>query len=135
MVVDLTPNDDSDLEKGYPGIGPYPYMPEAPYYIAGAWTNSTEIPGSFTVGDGSTTTANGENYVNVALKADTLYSFLVRVEIVSDNSQPLVQYSQQVVIMTPLSYSPGGVAVGILFLIAAIVAAVIGVVIGLWWYR
>ncbi len=133
MVVDLTPNDGSNLEERYRDIGPY--VPGDEYYIAAAWTNSMDVPGSFTVGDGSTTIANGENYVNVALNAGTSYSFLVRVEIVSDNGQPLVQYSEQVVIETPLGYSPAGLSVGLILLIAAVVAAVIGVVVGLWWYR
>lgn len=132
VVVDLTPNSDFDLNDDYPNIGPY--MPGAPYYIAGAWDISSEVPWSFTVGDGQTTVVNGVTYVNVALNSGTSYALLVRIDIVSDNGQPLVQYSEKVIIETPLNYSPAGVAIGIILLIAGI-AIVVVVVIVLWWYR
>ncbi len=104
------------------------------YYIAAAWSDSNNIPLSFTVGDGETFTVNGVNYVNIALNSGTSYALLVRVDIESDNDQPLIQYSEKAILQTPLSYSPAGVAIGVLLIIAAAVVGIVVVVV-VWWYR
>lgn len=117
----------------YPRIGRH--SPGAPYYIAAAWENLDAVPESFTVGDGSVTMVDGTEYINAPLSPDTSYAFLVRVEIVSDTPQALVTYSEPIVLSTPLGYSPGGVAFGVILIIALIVAIIVGLVVGLWWYR
>lgn len=108
-------------------------MSSVSYYIAAAWDNPNDVPSSLTAGDGRTTIVNGVTYVNVALNSGTSYALLVRVDIVSDNNQPLIQYSEKVIVVTPLSYSEGGLAFGILLIIAIIVAIVVGVIVGIWY--
>ena len=55
-------------------------------YITAAWTNPSDVPGIFTVGDGSMTTANGVMYENVGLSSGTDYAYIIRFEIKSDTS-------------------------------------------------
>ena len=132
-MVDLSPGDTTDLDSGYPDIGLY--FNGAGYYLTAAWNDSAAVPSLFKVGDGSLTMANGVQYWNAPLSADTSYGLVIRVEIVSDNGEPLVTHSEQLSVSTPLGYSPAGVAIGVILIIAAIVAAVVGVVLGLLWYR
>ena len=110
-------------------------MSGATYYIAAAWDNSESVPNQLTVGDGTRTTVRGVEYVNVQLSAGTSYGFLVRVEIVSDNGEPLVTSSELMTITTHLGYSPAGAAIGTLLLITMIVVLVVAVALGLLWYR
>ena len=133
VVVDLSPGDTTDLDGGYPDIGPY--SGGAPYYLTAAWNDSAAVPSVFKVGDGSVTTVNGVQYWNAPLTAGTSYGLVIRVEIVSDNGEPLVTHSEQMSVSTPLGYSPAGVGIGVILIIAAITAAVVGVVLGLLWYR
>ena len=133
VVVDSRPDDISDLNAGYPNIGPY--TRGATYYLAAAWSDPAEVPSTFTVGDGTTTEVGGVVYWNAPLNAGVSYGLVIRVEIVSDNGEPLITHSAQMSVNTPLGYSPAGAAIGTLLLIAAIAAAVVGVVLGLLWYR
>ena len=112
-----------------------PYMTGASHYITAAWDNPESVPAQLTVGDGTTTTAGGQEYVNVQLNAGTPYGILVRVEIVSDNGDPLVTSSELITVATDLGYSPAGAAIGTLLIIAIIVVVVVAIVLGLLWYR
>ena len=62
-------------------------MPPQEYYIAAAWSDPDNVPTSFLVGDGSKTVANGVTYENVALKSDTDYVHLIRIDIQSDTNE------------------------------------------------
>ena len=62
------------------------YFNDAPYYIAAAWAqeNISRVPGSYVVGDGSTTWADTVVYTNAKLKSNTGYGIFVRIDIESD---------------------------------------------------
>ena len=66
-----------------------PYTPDATYYIAAAWDSNgiSSVPDTYTVGDGTTTTANGVAYVNAELRQNTQYTIFIRIDIESDTNQ------------------------------------------------
>ena len=72
----------------YNSAGPYDRTANPPQqaYITAAWSNPLAVPSSFTVGDGSSTTANDRAYENVGLSSDTDYAYLIRFDIMSDTS-------------------------------------------------
>ena len=65
------------------------YTSGVAYYIAAAWDSNgiSSVPDTFTVGDGTTTTANNVTYVNVGLDQNTQYAIFTRIEIESDTNQ------------------------------------------------
>ena len=98
IVVVLNPGSDIDFMN----IGLY--TNGASQYITAAWDNSTEIPSQFTVGDGIITVANDVGYLNAPLSPERVYGFLIKVQVVSDNGEELVTYSNLITASTPLGY-------------------------------
>ena len=73
-----------DFTELYPNLQPYDENSNVNYYITAAWNEEEDVPGNFTVGDGSTVSAvrNGvnENYLNAALRRFTSYCIYAEVQ-------------------------------------------------------
>lgn len=75
-------------QSEYDDAEPFPGR-DGLYYITAAWAgrNISQVPASFTVGDGSITFANGITYTNNGLQSGTQYSIFIRIDIESDNGE------------------------------------------------
>jgi netrin-G3 ligand len=139
-ITDMFNKDSPPDETVYYSAGPYNAMAEPPQeaYITAAWTDRTEVPGVFTIGDGSMTQANDEIYENVRLSSDTDYAYIIRIDIESDTSEPVIFHTEFEFFKTDPNPPSNAAAVGasvtiVLLLLVAVVVAF--VVFCIWWRR
>ena len=57
-----------------------PYMKGDQVYIAASWNQTSMVPSTFTIGDGS----SSSGYTNVALQSNTQYGYFIRYIIEND---------------------------------------------------
>ena len=92
IVIRIT---DSFNRDSPPDVGDYldamPYNSDAEppqqFYITAAWEDPTEVPRTFTIGDGTITKARDTTYENVGLSSDTDYAYIVRFDIMSNTNE------------------------------------------------
>ena len=82
-----------DLTELYPDLEPFSESSSVNYYTTAAWNDEDQIPESFVVGNGSTTTAlrrgESESYENVQLQRLTDYCIYAKVQILYESVSAL----------------------------------------------
>lgn len=88
-ITDTFNQDNPPERSSYEDAMPYSSTADPPqeYYVTAAWDDPNNVPSIFTVGDETTTTANGMNYENAALSSDSDYAYIIRFDIMSDTDE------------------------------------------------